>query len=61
MMGMETLDRSNVAWCTFRNLLHAVYREARHVGPPGDPDAKLVLSEGRYAMPQPSVACGAPS
>jgi hypothetical protein len=29
------------AWCYLRNLVHTVYREARHVGPTDDGDAKL--------------------
>jgi hypothetical protein len=33
------------AWCYFRNLVHTVYREARHVGPAGDEAAKLQLSD----------------
>ncbi len=32
------------AWCYLRNLVHTVYREARHVGPLGDSGAKLRLS-----------------
>lgn len=28
------------AWCYFRCLVHACYREARHIGPPEDPDAR---------------------
>lgn len=32
------------AWCYFRNLVHTVYREARHVGPAGDSGAKLRLA-----------------
>jgi hypothetical protein len=34
------------AWCVFRNLVHAVYREARHLGPKGDQDACVMVSEG---------------
>jgi hypothetical protein len=35
-------------FCYFRNLVHTVYREARHVGPPGDSEAKLEVATGRY-------------
>jgi hypothetical protein len=41
-MTSETKRRR--AWCYLRNLVHTVYREARHVGPPGDSGAKLRLS-----------------
>jgi hypothetical protein len=34
------------AWCVLRNLVHTVYREARHLGPSGDPDAKVTVSDG---------------
>ena len=34
------------AWCVFRNLVHAAYREARHLGPTGDVDAKVTVSYG---------------
>lgn len=34
------------AWCVFRNLVHAVYREARHLGPKGDRNARVTVSEG---------------
>ena len=37
-----------LAWCTFRNLAQAVYREARHIGPRGDPDARLAVADERY-------------
>jgi hypothetical protein len=37
-----------LAWCTFRNLAQAVYREARHIGPRGDPDAHLIVVDERY-------------
>lgn len=40
---------NRVAWCFFRNLVHAVYREARHVGSAGDAAAKLVIDDSRYA------------
>ncbi len=36
------------AWCYFCNLTHAVYREIRHIGPPGDHDAKCHVSD-RYS------------
>jgi hypothetical protein len=38
-----------LAWCTFRNLAQAVYREARHIGPSGDPNARLILANDHYA------------
>lgn len=31
-------------WCVLRNLVHTVYREARHLGPRGDPVAKVTVS-----------------
>jgi hypothetical protein len=34
------------AWCVLRNLVHTVYREARHLGPSGDPDAMVTVSGG---------------
>jgi hypothetical protein len=34
-------------WCYFCNITHAVYREIRHVGPPGDRDARCQISD-RY-------------
>jgi hypothetical protein len=37
-----------LAWCTFRNLVQAVYREGRHIGPTGDRDAHLVVADGDY-------------
>ena len=33
------------AWCVFRNLVHTVYREARHLGPSGDPEAKVTVAD----------------
>jgi hypothetical protein len=33
-------------WCVFRNLVHAVYREVRHFGPPGDHEARVTVSSG---------------
>lgn len=33
-------------WCVFRNLVHAVYREARHFGPPADNEAHVTVSSG---------------
>ncbi len=32
---------SETCWCYFRNSLHAIYREIRHIGPVGDPEAKF--------------------
>jgi hypothetical protein len=37
-----------LALCTFRNLAQASYREARHIGPPGDRDAKLGVAGSPY-------------
>jgi hypothetical protein len=34
------------AWCVFRNLVQAVYREARHFGPPADHEACVTISKG---------------
>ena len=34
------------AWCVFRNLVHAVYREVRHLGPNGDSEARVTVSGG---------------
>ncbi len=42
----DPVDRT---FCYFRNLVHTVYREARHIGPEGDPEAKLEVATGRYA------------
>lgn len=33
-------------WCVLRNLIHTVYREARHLGPAGDPKACVTVSVG---------------
>lgn len=38
------------AWCYFRNLVHTVYREARHVGPPEDTEAKLHVTGPVFAL-----------
>lgn len=35
------------AWCYFRHLVHTVYREARHLGPPDDHQARLRVTEQR--------------
>jgi hypothetical protein len=40
---VSTETERQLAWCYFRNLVHTVYREARHVGPSGDRAAKLCL------------------
>jgi hypothetical protein len=46
--GLETQadnsERRERVWRYYRNLVHAVYREARHVGPPGDADARVIVS-----------------
>ncbi len=34
-------------WCYYRNLVHSVYREARHIGKPGDNEAKCQV-KGKY-------------
>lgn len=34
------------SWCYFRCLVQASYREARHIGPPGDFDAKCHVTGG---------------
>jgi len=36
------------AWCFFRNVVHATYREIRHIGPLTDSDAKLHVSDRKY-------------
>ena len=33
------------AWCYYCNLVHSVYREARHIGMAGDPKAKFIVSD----------------
>jgi len=48
---METLMATNETigsreWCVFRNLVHTVYREARHLGPEGDLNAQARVSGG---------------
>jgi hypothetical protein len=40
---VSTETERRLAWCYFRNLVHTVYREARHVEPSGDSAAKLRL------------------
>ena len=44
-MVTDEIIRSRV-WCVFRNLVHAVYREVRHLGPHGDPEARVTVSVG---------------
>jgi hypothetical protein len=44
-MGTENLVGTK-PWCIFRNLVHAVYREARHLGPIGDREARVTVSTG---------------
>jgi hypothetical protein len=34
-------------WCYYRNLVHTVYREVRHIGESGDHEAKCQI-EGQY-------------
>jgi hypothetical protein len=34
-------------WCEYRNLVHTVYREVRHLGTPDDPDARYRVA-ARY-------------
>lgn len=43
--GTAMTDR---VWCTFRCLVQAVYREVRHIGPPGDGGARC-RGNGEYA------------
>lgn len=45
MMVSGEIVRSR-EWCVFRNLVHAVYREARHFGPPADNEAHVTVSSG---------------
>lgn len=40
----------SLAWCVFRNLVHTVYREARHIGPAGDTRAKLTVDAGKFVV-----------
>jgi hypothetical protein len=35
-------------WCIFRNLVHAVYREACHLGPHNDTEARIKVGPGRF-------------
>jgi hypothetical protein len=37
-------------WCVLRNLVHAVYREARHLGPAGDVEARVTVSVGPWVV-----------
>ena len=32
-------------WCYYRNLVHFVYREVRHIGEPGDPESKCQVKD----------------
>jgi hypothetical protein len=34
-------------WCYYRNLVHTVYREARHIGTPDDREVRCQVAE-RY-------------
>ncbi len=43
---MATSER---AWCYYRNLVQTVYRESRHLGGPGDAEAKLHVNEPSLA------------
>jgi hypothetical protein len=43
---MEDKDWERV-WCYYRNLVHSVYREIRHIGEPGDQKANCIV-EGKY-------------
>ncbi len=36
---------SSRAWCVFRNLVHTVYREVRHLGPSRDRDAMVTVAD----------------
>ena len=31
-------------WCHFKNALHSAYREIRHIGPPGDHEARATIT-----------------
>jgi hypothetical protein len=44
MQTGQTADKRT--WCVFRNLVHAVYREVRHLGPIGDREARVTVSTG---------------
>lgn len=44
-MVTDEMIRSR-AWCVLRNLAHAVYREARHLGPERDAQARVTVSGG---------------
>lgn len=41
-VGCDGIERG---WCYYRNLVHTCYREARHLGKPGDKDAKLSVDD----------------
>jgi hypothetical protein len=42
--AMEVKDWERV-WCYYRNLVHSAYREIRHIGEPGDPEAKCQVND----------------
>jgi hypothetical protein len=42
-------DPQQRAWCYFRNVVHTAYREARHLGPPEDSEAKLRVTDSVFA------------
>lgn len=39
------IEPSASAWCYYRNLVQTVYREARHIGAPGDHAAHLHVDD----------------
>ena len=43
------MDQHDRPRCYLRNIVHATYREIRHVGPPADHDAKLHVADDTYA------------
>lgn len=38
------------AWCILRTLVYTAYREARHLGPEGDANAKVTVSDGTLSF-----------
>jgi hypothetical protein len=44
--AMEDKEWERV-WCYYRNLVHSMYREVRHIGEPGDYEAKCQI-KGQY-------------
>src|ERR1700686_4023237 len=48
-MAVEEIVGSR-PWCILRNLVHTVYREARHLGPAGDAQARVIVSAGPFLV-----------